>query len=330
MWIWFIMPGCSILLIIMWLIFGRDKNTITTITTSPPEGLDPLEMEYAQIATITDRGIYAQLLYWVSKGLLEVRDDNGRIGMLRTGVLPDNASAHETFLFHDLFASSDLVWLDQLPSQVSEHKGELSIKVSERFTGKNAVVQDDSMTVTLTAMVILIISVFVVDVTAGVNVLISFLLGAILFTGLVFLQNGALGFRSKHDRFEVICGTVFIAGSLAVHLVLLVQRTSLLFTFVFAVCFLICIPCILFMERRVNNRLYGQILGFREFIKTAEWDQLKRLSEEDPCYGMDILPYALLFNMGTRWTRAFENKAIYTCVEEIEKIEEQNETRSET
>jgi hypothetical protein len=29
--------------------------------------------------------------------------------------------------------------------------------------------------------------------------------------------------------------------------------------------------------------------------------------------------------MGTRWTAAFENKTIYACVEEMEKIEEQNE-----
>jgi hypothetical protein len=281
-------------------------------------------MEYAQIATISDRGIYAQLLYWVSKGLLTVRNDDGRIGMLRTGMLPDNASAHETFLFHNLFASSDLVWLDQFPSKVSDHKGELCDKVSERFTGKNAVVQDDSMSVTLTAMAILIISVFVIEVTVDVGVLISFLLGVILFTGLTLLQNGALGFRSKHDRFEVICGTVFIAGSLAAHLLLLAKHTSPMFICQFAICFLICIPCILFMERRVNNRLYGQILGFRDFIETAEWDQLKELSEEDPGYGMDILPYAMLFNMGTRWTAAFENNTIYSCVEEMEKIEEQN------
>jgi hypothetical protein len=175
------------------------------------------------------------------------------------------------------------------------------------------------MFVTLTAMAVLIISVFVIEVTADVGVLISCLLGAVLFIGLILLQNGALGFRSKHDRFEVICGTVFTAGSLAVHLVLLQKHTSLLFTCLFAICFLICIPCILFMERRVNHRLYGRILGFREFIETAEWDQLKRLSEEDPGYGMDILPYALLFNMGTRWTASFENKTIYNCVEEMEK-----------
>ena len=325
MWIWFVMPGCAIVLIIMWYVFGRDKKTISTITTSPPEGLDPLEMDYAQIATISDRGIYAQLLFWVSKGILSVKDDDGRISMLRTGRLPDDAPAHQTLLFEDLFASSDIVWLDQLPPEVSEHKGELGDKVGERFTGKNAVVQDDSMYVTLTAMAILIISVFVVEVMVDVGILIPVLLGAALFTGLALLQNGALGFRSKHDRFEVICGIVFTAGSLAAHLVLLGLHTSLLFTCLFAICFLICIPCILFMERRVNHRLYGQILGFRQFIETAEWDRLKQLSKEVPGYGMDILPYALLFNMGTRWTATFENKTIYACVEEMEKNAEQSE-----
>lgn len=316
------MPGCAILLFILWCIFGRDKKTIPTITTSPPEGLDPLEMEYAQIATISDRGIYAQLLYWVSKGLLTVRNEGNRVGMLKAGMLPDHAPEHAAFLFQRLFDRSDLVWLDQFPTEVSEHKGELGDKVGERFTGRNAVVQDDSMYVTLTAMAILMISVFVIEVTVDAGVLIPALLGAVLFIGLAFLQNGALGFRSRYDRFEVICGTIFTAGSLAAHLVLLGLHTGLLFTCLFAICFIICIPCILFMERRVNHRLYGQILGFRQFIETAEWDRLKQLSEEAPGYGMDILPYALLFNMGTRWTAAFENKAIYTCVEEMERMAE--------
>lgn len=325
MWIWFIMPGCAILLVIMWLIFGKDKETLPTVSFSPPEGLDPLEVEYAQIVTISDRGIYAELLYWVSKGILTVKNEGDRVGMLKTGVLPADASEHEKFLFHDLFDRSDLVWLDQFPPEVSEHKRELCDKVGEQFTGKNAVVQDDSMQVTMTAMAILIIAVFVVEVTVGVGILIPALLGIVLFTGLALLQNGALGFRSKHDRFEVIAGTVLTLGCLLAHLFLLWQHTSLQFTCLFAICFIICIPCILFMERRVNHRLYGQILGFRQFIESAEWDRLKTLSNEKPGYGMDILPYAMLFNMGTKWTAAFENNTIYTCVEEMEKMAEESE-----
>ena len=311
------MPGCTAIIIVMWFIFGRDKKTVPVIMSDPPGGLDPLEMEYAQIATISDRGIYAMILYWVAKGYLEIIPDEEKAGVRKLSGLPDDADEHEKYLFEGLFRHDEVLWLDNFPSEVSDHKGELRDKVAEQFTGANAVLENDTMGATLAAMFILIITVFVIEVNAGVNALLAFLLGAVTFCSLVFLQNGAIGFRSKYDRFEIAAGSIGTAVVLISHLLLL-RSEGTAFRVVFATGFLICIPCILFMERRVNNRLYGQILGFREFIETAEWDKLKVLSEENPDYGMDILPYAMLFNMGTEWTRRFEYKTIYTTVEKME------------
>ena len=214
-------------------------------------------------------------------------------------------------LFDRLFRRGDILWLDHFPPEVSDHKGELRDKVAGRFKGKDAVVENDTMKATVSALFLMVITVLVVDVTIGTHVLLPLALGVILLFALVFLQNRALGFRSKHDIFEIIAGSVGLAIALAGNLLLL-RSEGIAFTAVFTASFLICIPCILFMERRVNNRLYGEILGFREFIKTAEWDKLKVLSEEDPNYGMNILPYAMLFNMGTEWTGKFEYKSIYT------------------
>ena len=320
--LWAIMPACAIALIIMWCIFGKDRKTIPVITTRPPGGLDPLEMEFAQIATITDRGIYAEILQWVSKDVLKIREEDGRIGIQRIAQLPEDAPEHASFLFEGLFRKSDLIWLDDIPSEVSDHKDKLLELVSGRFKGRNAVVQNDTMIATIAGMALLIIAVFFIEVTlaeANVGVLLAAFLGVALFVSLTFLQNGALGFRTKHDRFEVIAGAVSAAVILIIHFVFLLFHTdNWLFIAVFCACYLICIPCILFMERRVNYRLYGQILGFREFIETAEWHKLKQLSEEDPDYGIEILPYAMLFNMGTRWTARFENKTIISCVEKME------------
>lgn len=314
------MPLCAVILIVMWFVFGRDKKTIPTITTRPPEGLDPLEMEYAQIVTITDRGIYAGLLQWVSMDVLEVTTRGERIGMRRISELPADAPEHARYLFQELFQKKDTVWLDNFPASVADHKDRILERVKKRFTGKNAVVQSDTMNATMAAMALLIIAIFVIEVTVGVNVILSVFLAIALFITLALLQNGALGFRSKHDRFEVVFGGVGTAVILIAHLVLLQLYThDPRFLCVFGICFIICIPCFMFMERRVNHRLYGQILGFREFLETAEWDKLKELSKEDPAYGMDILPYAMLFNMGTRWTAQFENKTIYSCVKEMEK-----------
>ena len=317
MWISFLMPACTVIIAMMWYVFGRDLKTVTEITANPPGGLDPLEMEYAQIVTISDRGIYAMILYWVSKGYLEIIPDEGQAGVRRVSELPDDAAKHERFLFDRLFAQGDILWLDQFPPEVSDHKGELRDLVAERFKGPDAVVENDTMKATMTAMFLLIASSVAVTVSAGSHALLPFLLGLVLFCALAFLQNGALGYRSKHDRLEIIAGGIGLVLALA-GFILLLRLQGAGFTAVFVICLLICIPCILFMERRVNNRLYGQILGFREFIRTAEWDKLKALAEEDPGYGMNILPYAMLFNMGTRWTRKFEYKSIYTAVEKME------------
>ena len=326
MWVWLVMPVCAAALVVLWFIFGKDKKTIPTITVSPPEGLDPLEMEYAQIVTISDRGIFAMLLYWVSKGWLKIctepdpKDDDDRVGVEKVADLPQGQPEHANFLFERLFKKADLVWLDYFPSEVSDHKGELRDKVAERFTGRNAVVESDTMSVTIAAMFILIIGIFVIEVTVGSGVFLPSMLAVLMFFMLALLQNGALGFRSKYDTFEVVVGGIGAAAILAAHLLLVYSHMGAGFAFLFAVCFLICVPCIMFMERRVNHRLYGQILGFRQFIETAEWEKLKVMSEEDPQFGMDILPYAMLFNMGTKWTRNFENKTIYTAVEKMEKM----------
>lgn len=323
MLMWGLMPLCAVVLIVMWFIFGNDKKTIPMITVSPPQNLDPLEMDYAQIATISDRGIYAMLLYWVSKGYLETKDDEEekRVAVCKITDLPEDAPEHAKYLFNAVFHDADLVWLDQMPESITEHKIDLCNLVAKRFEGENAVLEDSSMYPTMTAIFLMIAAIFVVSVMADIHPFLAFFLVAVLFCALALLQNGALGFMSKHDRFEVLAGGITTLILLIVFMFLLWLNTgSALFAAIFGICYLICVPCIMFMERRTNHKLYGQILGFRMFIETAEWERLKMMSEEDPAFGMDILPYAMLFNMGTEWTKKFEYNTIYNTVETMEEM----------
>ena len=55
---------------------------------------------------------------------------------------------------------------------------------------------------------------------------------------------------------------------------------------------------------------YGRVLGFRNFIKTAELDRLKMLSEENPNYFYDILGYAYAFGLESKWLSNFEKLEI--------------------
>lgn len=51
----------------------------------------------------------------------------------------------------------------------------------------------------------------------------------------------------------------------------------------------------------------GEIMGFKEFIETAEKPQLQKLQAEDEMYFYDILPYAVALGLADKWAKKFEN-----------------------
>ncbi|MBQ5485354.1 MAG: hypothetical protein IIT72_07695, partial [Lachnospiraceae bacterium] len=52
-------------------------------------------------------------------------------------------------------------------------------------------------------------------------------------------------------------------------------------------------------------QLQGRLLGFRTFIKEAEYDKIKELVDQDPEYFFNILPYAQVLGLTTQWTNHF-------------------------
>jgi uncharacterized membrane protein YgcG len=70
---------------------------------------------------------------------------------------------------------------------------------------------------------------------------------------------------------------------------------------------------VVFMRARTKHtaELMGKILGFRDFIRTAEYERLKMLSDENPDYFFNILPYAYVMGMSTRWARKFTDIDIH-------------------
>ena len=52
--------------------------------------------------------------------------------------------------------------------------------------------------------------------------------------------------------------------------------------------------------------MMGRLLGFKEFIETAEKDNLERLQMEDAKYFYRVLPYAMVFGLAKTWARKFK------------------------
>lgn len=76
--------------------------------------------------------------------------------------------------------------------------------------------------------------------------------------------------------------------------------------------FIILLSTVLFSDTLVirdenGKKLFGKILGFRNFIKTAEKQKLEMLVLENPKYFYNILPYAYVLNVSSKWIEKFED-----------------------
>ena len=63
------------------------------------------------------------------------------------------------------------------------------------------------------------------------------------------------------------------------------------------------------MERKTTygEAITARVNGFRNYIETAEKQQLEALVEKNPNYFLDILPYAYILKVSKKWVERFEN-----------------------
>ena len=54
-------------------------------------------------------------------------------------------------------------------------------------------------------------------------------------------------------------------------------------------------------------QMMGRLLGFKEFIETAEKPRLEQLQADDPQYFYKVLPYAMVFKLSNQWDDLFKD-----------------------
>ncbi|MBQ6314360.1 MAG: DUF2207 domain-containing protein, partial [Mogibacterium sp.] len=108
--------GALILLLACWLIWGRDKEKLVTPTEFyPPDGIDPMQIEFIASGSVSGNSMYAMILLWVSKGYLEKIEKDGRSGVRLVRDIDENEQQHVKRLFYNIFSERKSVWFDDMP-----------------------------------------------------------------------------------------------------------------------------------------------------------------------------------------------------------------------
>ena len=317
-----------ILAIGFYLLKTKRKKPVKVIEFYPPEGISS-----AEVGTIIDGSVdtidIASLIPWLAgKGYLtiEEKDEGGLFKMpeaILTKVkdLPQSAPTYQKKMMSLLFGSkgttTNLKDLGEKPSQVETLKKSLK----DSFKGEKKLSYFHKMGIGLYVLLICFSTVVFgtnsVDETFNIN---EWIVAVFVWSVPFFI--GAYGrlYDSSKDLFGSVWKRILVFGIKMAVMALLcyfycdqimeygAPMPTWLVISLFAICFLLGELIGRFnIDTDYRVEMIGRLLGFKEFIKTAEKNRLESLQQEDPTYFYKVLPYAMVFGLSKKWGKLFKD-----------------------
>lgn len=301
--------------------WGKDEPVITTVEFAPPSGLNSASVGYIIDNTINNRDITSLIIEWGKDGYLTIEDRDDDLLLSKVKDIDSKKPAFEKNLFNDLFKEQDVVSTDDLENSFYISINQCKQGIVKYFHTK------EKRIYTASSIFLQVINCLVVGLPLGLMIGVArfsvtyridsifaglipaFIVGIVVSSSFIFLRNQWQSLNAFARIFFALIIGGFLALVLFVYVIINIESISILYIMVgvggsLALLFL-AVP----MSKRTEygNRMYGRVLGLRQFIATAEEDRLKMLAEENPYIFYDILPYAYAFNLTKVWQKHFEH-----------------------
>ena len=315
-----------ILLIVYYLFKTKRKKPVKVIEFYPPEGISS-----AEVGTIIDDSVdtedMASMIPWFAgKGYISIEEKEKGSVFKRTEMvltklkdLPNEAPEYQKKLMKLIFRgnkTANLSHMAENPSDVEKFKSELK----KNFKGDKAL---SSYEMPIFLYFFLLLSTTCVFGTNSVLETIDvdeWLLAAFIWSVPFAIGTFFRLYDSDKDIFSNKWkqALIFVVKTLVMVLLCWIYVDQLmdygapmgknLSIGMFVVCFLLGEFIGRFnVDTDYRVEMCGRLLGFKEFIKTAEKSRLEALQTDDPAYFYKILPYAMVFGLSNKWTKLFKD-----------------------
>ncbi len=295
-----------------------------------PGNMSPSEAGYIIDERLDSYDITALIIYWASKGYLEIIEEeligflkNKEVFFVKLKDIDNNAQPYEKYMFKKLFKKADSqarVKLSSLKYEFYYVINETSNKVKQAVKQRNIyeksslIFQYISGGIAVLPVLFLFFDIFMKADSAGNEGLIGVAFSIFFILPLAFISyTFACGKGMKITRrivsifggfipLCVISGLIFSIIDGTHYSDLFVRYCSVMPVFIFSFYF------VFKMKKRTKhgNHIYEKLEGFKEFIKTAERDTLERMLDKKTSYFYDILPYAIVFGLTNKWASRFD------------------------
>lgn len=316
-----VLAGFMALIVLLWILFGRDPKIIETVEFYPPENLTSAEIGYIIDGHLEKKDMISLVFYLAEKGYINIEEKNDEIKLIKKKEIAEKEKSFVKVFMNGIFkGNKKSINIEEMGADFAESYAtarellineyemdskkiyENSSKVARAFAGIIAALMP-SATIVLGAIYA---SNFIMMISA-IPVLIVSIIGCFMVS-YTFDKKDAMkksSFKTQFAIFFIVTMVAYCVGSILVATL----TESLVLGILVIVSGIISLPFLILMRKRSKQSvaLVGKILGLKTFIETAELPRLEMLVNENPNYFMNILPYAYVMGLSNKWTDKFKD-----------------------
>jgi uncharacterized membrane protein YgcG len=307
--------------LMLFLIFGKSRRVVKTLEFTPPEGLSPAQASYVLQGFVGGKDILALLLNWAAQGLISLSGGKKHFAIEKKAKSIQFEDAAQANLFQGLFSASDIVTEKSSVNlyglfEAAKWQVEQSFEASPGhrlfLSGQKKWKLLFKMLSTLPIAAFFCLVVYQNGTPLWGGILAGLVQGIVFYFAAMSLERTYLLWRSLtfgRKLTRIIILALFVLWYIAC--VLVIGGSPVHFAAVLIIALLLAATG-MHMKKRTpkGNALLGKLLGFKEFIRTAEKDRIERLAAQDPQLFFKILPYAYALNITDAWIKRFEGIAV--------------------
>ena len=310
-----ILLALIIVLIVFYVMHRRKHDLIDVVEFKAPDGLTPTEAGYIIDRTVSGDDITSLIVYWASKGYVEIQEKEKKIYIKKLKDL-DNAKEHEGLFFNTIFTSDQPIDTSTLKSMspfIGQKISNSIKKEGKKYFNPSA---DRYYHMTLVAVLVaMVLTIIRIDLQS-LNYLFMFFKILLAVVGVALLWRLPNIEKYKHkqkaNKFwakKIILLVLYVACYIGI----ILMSESYCDPFFMRI-FIPLVPIALFFvypyfeQYTAKGREYlGRLRGLKQYIEVAEKDMMEAMVKENPTLFYDVLPYAYVLGVSDVYMKKFES-----------------------
>lgn len=319
-------PYLSIILVLiaalLWKKYGKDKTPIITARYEAPEGFSPMVIGFLADGSVDDKDITSMIFNWADRGLLTINEKKkDKFTFTKLNDIEATAPAAEVKLFNAFFRGCQIgkeQTLERLRmNNFAESMLQAKVTVGKYFTkdkklhsGKARALAVLTGFATVVPLILMSCAITLCEFCLGdfaACLVISFV------ATLLMILNMFLVFRKWYIRKSNVCSfmltlilpAILLFGSYVISLTWIIPLICIASSYVLSI-----FTIIIDKRTEYGQKMFEEVLGYREFIDKVSMDELKLMIDKDPEIYYKVLSYAIVLGLENKWAKKFEGLSI--------------------